>query len=185
MMSILPSVIWLCVVIRPRRSTRRAPTYRRLGFVAHRPASKIVCRVTHAIEQLHVGLLDAGLALRPADRKCCLTVFSSHALSCSATNDEGLRRVTKRILSSLSNSSPAASANERSARSRVSRIPSLRACRSQVLLSSSTQRPVNRPSTLSLTASIDDSTTVTFIPCSHPLGWNKQSACQLQNRLAE
>ena len=97
-------------------------------------------------------------------RKGCITISSPHALSCSANNDEGLSKVTRRILSSLSSSIPAASANETSARSRVNRIPSLRACRSQTLLSSSTQRPVNRPSTLSLTAAIDDSTTVTFIP---------------------
>src|ERR1700722_5226655 len=86
----------------------------------------------------------------PSDIWFCM-ITSPHALSCSATNDEGLRRVTERILNSLSSSIPAASANETSARSSVKWIPSLRACRSQVLLNSSTQRPVNLPSTLSLT----------------------------------
>src|SRR5208282_3823937 len=42
---------------------------------------------------------------------------------------------------------------------------------------------VNRPSTLSLTPSPDDSTTVIFIPVAH-LHLNKQSACQLK-RIAD
>src|ERR1700723_3053447 len=90
-------------------------------------------------------------------------MFSPHALSCSATNDDRLTRATKRNLSSFNNSIPAASANETSARSKVNRTPSLRPCSSQAPLSSSTHGPVNRPSTLSLTATLDDSTTDIFI----------------------
>src|SRR5579863_4492698 len=78
---------------------------------------------------------------------------------------------------------PAVSTNETSARSRVSRIPSPNACTSHDFRSSSTQPAATRPSTRSLTVSLDDSTTVTLsIPL--PPYWLpshiKQAACQLQ-----
>src|SRR5580693_8399359 len=111
-------------------------------------------------------------------------ISSPYALSCSATNDEGLKRVTQRILSSLSSLIPSASANETSARSRTNWVPPLIVWSWQVLRSSSTQRPVNRPSTLSLTPSADDSTTVTFIPVMHPRE-DMQSVCQSKKWIAD
>lgn len=75
-----------------------------------------------------------------------------------------------RTLSSLSSSIPATSANETSAKSKVKRTPALKACKSQALRSSSTQPPVNLPSTLRLTAMLDDSTTDIFIFSRSPLG---------------
>ena len=116
-----------------------------------------------APECLLAPSLDAG-------GKCNITLSSPYALSCSATSDEGLRRVTMRTLSSLSSSIPATSANETSAKSKVNRTPALKACKSQALRSSSTQPPVNLPSTLSLTAIRDDSTTDIFISSRSPLG---------------